>query len=106
MMGQNLLHCGIQRRRFFCCVGNNERKTPLLFYRTEEFFKKHPEIIPCYILQWRKTSTVSHNGGKPLPLYPTTDEKPLHFISKCKKCCCHNGKKTKTLITTQTFSAK
>ncbi len=33
------------------------------------FFYKHPDIIPCYILQWRKP-----------PLYPTTEENLFRCI--------------------------
>jgi hypothetical protein len=96
-MEQNLLHCGIHRRRFFHGVGYSRRKTVPVWDTigknvssswgtTEEKFFKHPELF----------SGVSHTGGKPLllyytlekksvPLYPTTEENFFSCIPHRKK---------------------
>jgi hypothetical protein len=48
-------------------------------------FKKN--LFRC-IPQQKKTSFIeSHNGGKPLPLYPTTEENLFHCGIKLKKTC-------------------
>jgi hypothetical protein len=46
----------------------------------------HPEIVVHCFPQWKKTSSVvSHNGGKPSPLYPTTQEMLLRCIPQWQK---------------------
>jgi hypothetical protein len=126
-MEQNLLRCGIQRRRFFCGVGYNG-KGPALLDKTEEKLLHYRYNGRKFVKHLR----YSYSEGKPLLLYPTTEENLLHCIPqwkktssvvshnrgnlfrripRCKKCCCvvsHSGQKKKNIsnYTNINFSAK
>ncbi len=83
-----LLRCRIQQKKNFLIVGYN-RKT----------FVCHPEIVLRCIPQRKKSSSVvSHNVGKPSPLYPTA-EKNSSVVS-------HNRKKPLSLYPTTTKKRK
>jgi hypothetical protein len=60
----------------FCCgVGNNGRKIPALWDTPEKNLLAIQRLF----------SVVSHNGKKPLPLCPTTEENLLRCIPQLKK---------------------
>jgi hypothetical protein len=83
-----LLRCRIQRKKNFLHVGYNRTK-----------FVCHPEIVLCCIPHQKKSSSVvSHNIGKPSPLYPTA-EKNFSVVS-------HNGKKSLSLYPTKAKKPK
>jgi hypothetical protein len=102
-MEENLQRCGIQCWRFFwdtvhCTrfcggVGYNGRKISCIVGYNRTKFVCHPEIIlRCIPQQKKSSSVVSHNVGKPSPLYPTA-EKNLFVVS-------HNGKKPFSVYST------
>jgi hypothetical protein len=75
--------CGLHRDT----EQQRKKNSCIVEYNGKHFFG-HPEIVLHCISQQKKTSSVvSHNGGKPsllypttektLPLYPTTEKKPL-----------------------------
>jgi len=106
---ENLRRCGIQCWRFFwdtvhCTrfcwgVGYNGRKISCIVGYNRKKFVCHPEIVLRCIPQRKKSSSVvSHNVGKPSPLYPTA-EKNSSVVS-------HNGKKPLSLYPTTTKKRK
>jgi hypothetical protein len=61
----------------------------------------HPEIVlRCIPQQKKSSSVVSHNGGKPSPLYPTPEKTlPLYpTTEKTFSVVSHSGKKRTTLM--------
>ncbi len=61
--------------RFCCGVGYNGRKIPALWDTMEKNLLAIQRLF----------SIVSHNGKKPLPLCPTTEENLLRYIPQRKK---------------------
>jgi hypothetical protein len=103
-MEENLRRCGIQCGRFFwdtvhcirfCCgVGYNGRNISCIVEYNRKKIVCHPEIVLCCIPQRKKSSSVvSHNGGKPSPLYPTAEKNSSIVSHKGKK-----PKKTSSLV--------
>jgi hypothetical protein len=77
----------------FCCgVGYNGRKIPALWDTTENIFLAVQRLFAIVSHSGKISSFVSHNRGKPSPLYPTT-EKNSSFVS-------HNRKKPLPLYPT------
>ncbi len=100
---ENLRRCGIQCGKFFldtvhcirfCCgEGYNGRKISCVVGYNRKKSVCHLEIVFRCIPQRKKSSSVvSHNGGKPSPLYPTAEKN-----SSVKS---HNGKKPVPLYPT------
>jgi hypothetical protein len=93
---ENLRRCGIQCGRFFwdtvhctrfCCgIGYNGRKVSCVVgYNRKKFVCHHEIVLRCIPQRKKSSSFVSHNGGKPSPLYPTAEKKIFRCIPQRKK---------------------